>query len=64
MVRIIYPEKREVKNSQILGWYNDAVENGEVKGTVNDERIDVETAALALEDAGIITLEAGQFPIR
>ena len=62
-IRILYPEVKEVTAEQIIGWYQDAVENGEVTGTLNDERIDVETAALALEDAGLITLVAGQFPI-
>jgi hypothetical protein len=62
-IRLTYPDKREVPAAKILGWYHDAVENGEVEGTTDDEHITVEAAALALEDAGLISLAGGQFPV-
>ena len=59
MIRIIWPEERWVSIEQILSWHRDAVANNEVDGDA-DER-DVRVAALALEDAGLITLSGGQF---
>ena len=53
--QIIWPERRSVSTSQIEGWYDDAVANGEI----DDDYLDAETVdrkAAALDDAGIITL--------
>lgn len=55
--RIIYPEDRVIGNNTIGSWYKDAVSNGEIdlerfeRGETNPR-----LQALALEDAGLITL--------
>ncbi len=51
--RLLYPENRIVTSDRIMLWYFDAIDNGEVEG---EKDVDAQTAALALEDAGIITL--------
>jgi hypothetical protein len=59
VIDIIWPEKRAVKASVILGWYRDAVANGEITtdGMVEpSDDIDARTAAELLMDAGKITL--------
>ena len=52
---ILWPERRWVPETQLWGWYNDAVANGEI----SDEYLgahDLQTIRRALSDAGLITL--------
>ena len=55
---IVYPEQRTVSAETIVVWYNDAVASNEIDGDVIDafSREDATLAALAMEDAGLITL--------
>ncbi len=53
---ILYPDNRNVSAEKIVGWYNDAVSNGEVDAIDGDPTLNVREAALALDDAGIISL--------
>lgn len=62
MIRIIYPENKLVTEDRILSWYNDAVEDGEIEPCdTSPASITVHDAAMALDDAGIITLHAQPF---
>jgi len=60
LVYILYPEKRWVPVEKISGWYHDAVANGEIDGNYVGF-IDAEWSAqaMALSDAGLLTLGAG-----
>lgn len=51
-IRIVWPEKRIVTEEQIATWYSDAVANGEATAGITDPL----KQALALDDAGIITV--------
>lgn len=49
---LVYPEKKIVTATKIMGWYSDAVANGECEAGA----LDAMTAAQLLEDAGLITI--------
>lgn len=58
-ISLIYPEKREVTETQIRQWCLDAIDNGDVDPQDVDQE-SVQSMAEALEDAGLITLAKAQ----
>lgn len=52
MFRIIWPDSKLVSAETITGWYSDAVANGDCDAGLTD----VSDMALALDDAGLITI--------
>jgi len=62
--KLIYPEKRIkpqiVQDHTIIGWFQDAVANGEIDTSSYDPNTkDVHEMANALADSGLITLAKG-----
>lgn len=53
---ILYPENRIVSAEKIVGWYQDAVSDGECEAIEGDPTLNVRLCALALDDAGLISL--------
>jgi hypothetical protein len=50
---LLYPERKVVTATRILGWYSDALADGEVEG---ESDVDAFEAARILDEAGLITL--------
>jgi len=57
---ILYPDNRVVSADKILGWFNDACENGEIDGVENPQGANPHFAAKMLDQAGLITLARGR----
>lgn len=53
-IKLVYPEKRVVSDTTILGWYRDAVDNGEIPEA--EYELGLIEAAQELEDIGHITI--------
>jgi hypothetical protein len=58
---IIWPEKKLVSAEKILGWYRDAVMNGEIDGPEDPTSASPVFAARMLDEAGLITLSGGKW---
>lgn len=58
MIGLLYPEKRNVPASKIMGWAEDAFANREI----NHKPTDLQDAINQLEDAGHITTMKGHKP--
>lgn len=54
---LVYPEYRAVSAAKIVGWYEDSLADGDVE----PGRITTDSMALALQDAGLITLGSRSF---
>lgn len=56
MIKLLYPEYREVLENQIMTWANDCFLNGDCQNSP----INLAEAIEILEDLGLITVDRGE----